>query len=803
MSYAINTNIAGLQAQDYLRVTADFQSKTISRVTSGLRIVSSGDDAAGLSIANSFRSDRAVLSQGIRNANDGLSTLQTIDGGVNNISQLLDRARTLSAQSASGTLTGSNSRNTLNAEFQSVLTEIDRQAQAIGLDQGGTFAKSLSVFIGGGRANNGISTVTNGSVGVDLSTSTVDSKSLGLKGLQAAGGTKGTTDIGSSSSTSVANILAVATNSASEGVAGYTDFYFRGAGFSDANRVKVSVNLTGVSDTGTLVAALNNSIASAGVGSSSAATAFKNAGIQASVVTDAATGKQQIAFTSSTNAFQVAAGDRVSNALIGNFSAGATGADLAFTITGGGNVASAATAFAANSNIIIRVQGGSLASAVDLTLSAGTSASTVDAALTSLTSLVSNNAAFQAAGISLTAGTVGSPLAFTSKRGEKFEVLAAGDTGGGASTQGILGLGKVQLATAGGASFDYSSATGTGGVFNIAAANDFVFSLGGGTATSAFTITNTTNSSINTTVDAFNAAFSANSSLQAAGLVATISGGQVKIDSANGTSFRLDLAANTGINLGFGSTAATSTFTANTNSGAPTAVTVDSGGASATSLITFAGIRSGGDDQTISISATDSSGADKSTSLVLANDATVKNGRSIDEAVNAINAKLQQTNDTTLQKIVAVKENDSGTEKIRFIGANSSFKVSVGTNAGTTGLGSQGAVADTTTLAGGATSDISTQGNALNAVTAIANAVAALGSAQAVVGKGQNQLNYAVNLASTQLTNLAAAESRIRDADLAQEAANLTKAQILTQAGVAALAQANSAPQAVLSLLRG
>jgi flagellin len=60
-----------------------------------------------------------------------------------------------------------------------------------------------------------------------------------------------------------------------------------------------------------------------------------------------------------------------------------------------------------------------------------------------------------------------------------------------------------------------------------------------------------------------------------------------------------------------------------------------------------------------------------------------------------------------------------------------------------------------------------------------------------------------VNLAQSQLSNLAAAESRIRDADLASEAANLSKAQILLQAGVAALAQANSAPQQVLSLLRG
>ena len=804
MSYSINTNIAALQAQDYLRVTTDFQAKTINRVTSGLRIISSGDDAAGLSIANSFRSDRAVLSQGIRNANDGLSTLQTIDGGVNNISQLLDRARTLAAQSASGTLSGSNTRTTLNAEFQSVLGEIDRQAQAIGLDQGGAFAKSLSVFIGGGRANNGIDSVANGSIGVDLSTSSVDSKSLGLKGLQAAGGTAGTTDIGASSATSVALILANTTNTGSEAVGGFTDFYFRGAGFSDANRVKVSVNLAGVSDTGTLVAALNGSIASAGTGSSSAATAFKSAGIQASIVTDSATGKQRLAFTSSTNAFQTAAGDQVSNALLGN-SSGVVGNTLAFSVAGSGNVGSTGAVWAANSNIIVRIQGGSLASAVDLTLSSGSGASTVDAALTSLTSLVSNNAALQAAGISLTAGAVGAPIAFTSKRGEKFEVLAAGDTVTAAASNGLLGLGKFQLATTGGTSFDYSSITGTGGAFNVAQSNNFVFSIGGDVATTAFTITNTTSSTVNTSVDAFNAAFSANASLQAAGLVASVSGGQVQITSANGTNFRLDLSANTGINLGFGSTTSTSTFTANTvtNSFGTNAATVSSGGASATGFISFAGIRSGGDDQTISISATDTNGTEKSTSLVLGNDATLHNGRSIDEAISAINTKLQQTNDATLQKIVAVKVNDAGTEKIQFLGANSSFKVGIGTNAGTVGLGSQGAVADTTTLAGGATSDISTQGNAKSAVTAIANAVAALGSAQAVVGKGQNQFNFAVNLASTQLSNLAAAESRIRDADLAQEAANLTKAQILQQAGIAALAQANSAPQAVLSLLRG
>jgi flagellin len=184
VSFSINTNIASLSAQNYLRVNSDFQTKTINRVTSGLRIVSSGDDAAGLAIANGYRSDQAVLTQGVRNANDGLSTLQTIDGGINNISMLLDRARTLATQSASGTFTGGVSgRAVLNGEFQSVLSEISRQAQSIGLNQGGTFAANLAVFVGGGKGANNAAVISNGSVSVDLSKSTVDAQGLGLERL--------------------------------------------------------------------------------------------------------------------------------------------------------------------------------------------------------------------------------------------------------------------------------------------------------------------------------------------------------------------------------------------------------------------------------------------------------------------------------------------------------------------------------------------------------------------------------------------------------------------------------------------
>jgi flagellin len=106
-------------------------------------------------------------------------------------------------------------------------------------------------------------------------------------------------------------------------------------------------------------------------------------------------------------------------------------------------------------------------------------------------------------------------------------------------------------------------------------------------------------------------------------------------------------------------------------------------------------------------------------------------------------------------------------------------------------------------LEGGSTVEIGTQTTAEAAVIALAKSVVNIGQVQAVVGRGQNQFNFAISLAQTQISNLAASESRIRDADLAAEAANLTKAQILLQAGIAALAQANSAPQQVLSLLQG
>jgi flagellin len=186
MSYSFQTNVTSLLAQENLRVNSAFQSRTITRLTSGFRINSSGDDAAGLAVANLLRSNTAELQQGVRNANDGISILQIVDGGLNNISNILDRLKTLATQSASSTFSGD--RATLNNEYQSLLTEITRQAANIGLSTGavgGRYNQLLGVYIGGGAG-----VQANGNVAVDLSgnTNRVDANGLGIGSSSVSGG---------------------------------------------------------------------------------------------------------------------------------------------------------------------------------------------------------------------------------------------------------------------------------------------------------------------------------------------------------------------------------------------------------------------------------------------------------------------------------------------------------------------------------------------------------------------------------------------------------------------------------------
>jgi flagellin len=125
MALSILTNTASLDAQRNLSKTGKALQSNFAKLSSGQRINTAGDDAAGLAISEKMKSQIRSMSQAERNANDGTSLLQTAEGALNENSGILTRMRELSMQSANGTL-GDDERDALNTEFSQLRDEIDR-----------------------------------------------------------------------------------------------------------------------------------------------------------------------------------------------------------------------------------------------------------------------------------------------------------------------------------------------------------------------------------------------------------------------------------------------------------------------------------------------------------------------------------------------------------------------------------------------------------------------------------------------------------------------------------------------------
>ena len=127
MALVINTNIASLNAQRNLSRSQGDLSKAMQKLSSGLRINSAKDDAAGLAISDRMTSQIRGLTQAARNANDGISLAQTAEGALQETTNMLQRMRELAVQSANDTNTTAD-RTSLNAEFANLIEEIDRIA---------------------------------------------------------------------------------------------------------------------------------------------------------------------------------------------------------------------------------------------------------------------------------------------------------------------------------------------------------------------------------------------------------------------------------------------------------------------------------------------------------------------------------------------------------------------------------------------------------------------------------------------------------------------------------------------------
>jgi flagellin len=191
MGLRVNTNSASINAQRNLSSVTEKLSGNFRRLSTGLRISSASDDAAGLAISERLRSQVRSLDQAKRNANDGISLVQTAEGALNEVSSILTRLRELAIQSSNGSVS-SQDKETLDEEFQSLVNEVNRigrstEFSGIKLLDGSSSTVSFQVGFG---TTSGIDTIS-------VSLSAALSTTLSLNSLDIGSGGATTTAISS------------------------------------------------------------------------------------------------------------------------------------------------------------------------------------------------------------------------------------------------------------------------------------------------------------------------------------------------------------------------------------------------------------------------------------------------------------------------------------------------------------------------------------------------------------------------------------------------------------------------------
>ncbi|MFM7273060.1 MAG: flagellin, partial [Gammaproteobacteria bacterium] len=240
MPQVINTNIASLNAQRNLDKSQGTLNSSLQRLSSGLRINSAKDDAAGLSISQRFTSQIRGLNQAVRNANDGVSIAQVAEGALDETTNNLQRIRELAVQSANGS-NGASEREALQAEVSQLLLEIDRNANTtrfgskVLLD--GTFGTQS--FQVGAEANETISISLSSARATALGNNTLTADGTITGNVSAAGTSAAANGVSASNSSTpftLTTTTATGTQTSSEIVY---------AANSDASQIAAAINTAG------------------------------------------------------------------------------------------------------------------------------------------------------------------------------------------------------------------------------------------------------------------------------------------------------------------------------------------------------------------------------------------------------------------------------------------------------------------------------------------------------------------------------------------------------------------------------
>ncbi len=691
MAQIINTNIGSLIAQRNLNTTQNANTMALARLSSGLRINSARDDAAGLAISTRFTAQVRGLNVAMRNAGDGISLAQTAEGALGAMTDSLQRLRELALQSANATNSDTD-RQALNAEARQLIDEISRIS-----DQ--TNFNGRKIF--DGNFSSSVQIGTNVGETVSFGVAKVSANTLG-GGIGAGASALGTASALANGDLTI-NGVSVGPSSANDDTASTAN--------KAASAIAKAAAINKVSSQTGVVAQVNTNVQA---GSAMTAAALSGTVTINGVAIAVATGGAD------------AAADRQSVVQAINSKAEQTGV---MAIDSGAD----------NGGVILQAKDGR-----NITVAF----TTVTAAATGLTA----------------AGTFEGGYTLVSQKGTDITVGGGDNTGSGNVANSGLSAGVHGGTTAG-----VTSLVRQGASLTAMAAGDLV--INGVTIGASKSVDDTASSSGNA-ASGLAIAASINRATSQTGVKASVNATQV----VGGTSQTGSATAGTVTINGV----ATTSFTAS-------ATDLDG---NRTSMINAINTISG---QT-GVVATDNG---KTVTL------TAKDGRNVSVDVSSAGFGAAVGLDTTTAGIgTGGAKVTSSTINLASAG---SFTVAAGSggNAGVSNAGFElGSF-------GGATKgqfltdvDISSVAGAERALSAADNALDSVNRERANLGAIQNRLDSTISTISINVENLSAARSRVLDTDFAKETAELSRTQILQQAGIAILAQANAQPQLVLSLLK-
>ncbi len=703
MALTINTNVSSLNAQRNLSKSQGDLSRSMQRLSSGLRINSAKDDAAGLAISDRMTSQIRGLNQAARNSNDGISLAQTAEGALQESTNILQRMRELAIQSANDTNSASD-RASLQSEVNQLQQEMTRIAAST--------SSNGKTILDGSLTNSQFQVGANANETISFSIPSAKAADLGINLLK-------------STSTPLAT---------------------------------------------TSVFALTPAAAGADV------TAGNNVGVQTLTLTNSITGATApLVVTTDMSALQIA----------GLVTAGVT------TATGWSATASTTatlSGLSVNGNVSFSLNG---------TVIPATAATTTD--LTALNAAINTAAP---AGITSTYDAVSNTITLTSATGADIKILNFLNSGGGTVSVSNIALtsGGNDSTTIGGK----VTFTGPGGTGVISS------------TLSGATVTNSTNSlGIETATVAAGTTLAGNN---VAGQTLTVVGPDgtrtaviTTNDSANTIAQTVNLeSAITGVTAEARTTATISnlvadgtiSFTLQGNNATAVPISANVTSDNLTALSAAINNQAGNTGITASLS-----GDKKSIFLTQAQGDDIKIG----DYTHSSNSAADTITITGAEGTgVALAGNNGSTTDSTVVGGEVSF-YSTGTfNVSSNIDGSAGSIFNSAQTVPNASVlnsidavDISTVAGAADAIKAIDGALNQIDSIRGGLGAIQNRFESTISNLQNVSENLTAARSRIMDADIAQETSAMTKNNILQQAGVAILAQANTTPQLALKLLQG